>query len=60
MRKLGKKIHIALVLCTEVEKANWAKGSLVEASYGKSCPTKNLSYWLCLYHFILMICEDHL
>lgn len=40
MRTLRTKIHIALASSTEVEKA---KGSLAEASYGKSCPTKNLS-----------------
>jgi len=33
MRTLGKKIHIALASGTGVEKA---KGSLAEASYGKS------------------------
>lgn len=34
------KIHIALVSCTEVGKANGAKGSLLEASYGKNYPSK--------------------
>lgn len=37
------KIHIALALCTEMEKANWAKGGLIKASStGKGCSTKTL------------------